>query len=219
MPIIYINLASQPLYEVGAAVATALTFSEPIDDDNVRGNIHASLCALALRAKTEADEEWARTPQLIKPLYACRSANETERDLRKFRRRLRNRMAAARMAVGFLQRPLMAKPPPLPKGMTRLSLNQLAQLVLEDAGQQEPKNVVSRIWKPSLPVIHLAVAISVAANEAERHGLGTLHIFHLLGRRDVLECIAMYAKDLEEMVIANTNIHVSPDDLERIRLV
>src|ERR1700730_1219707 len=97
------------------------------------------------------------TPVPMKPVHAFRSEQEIAKDLRTLEWRLRDRMAAARMAVPFLQEVELGKRPKLPKSIKRLSLK-MAAFVAGEAEQSEPQNVESRVWRPSLGVIHLAVA-------------------------------------------------------------
>jgi hypothetical protein len=59
-------------------------------------------------------------------------------------------MIAGRMGIGFLKEAVTGQ---VPAGLKRLSINELAELVLDDAGYSEPQNVETRIWRPSLPVI------------------------------------------------------------------
>jgi hypothetical protein len=91
------------------------------------------------------------SPQPIKPVYALRSQCDIDRDLRTLQRRLRDRMIAARMAIGFLKEAVTGEVPKLPANIKRMSVNQMARLVLDDAGYTDPENVETRIWRPSLP--------------------------------------------------------------------
>src|ERR1700732_1378927 len=59
-------------------------------------------------------------------------------------------MVAARIAVPFLQEVELGKRPKLPKSTKRQSLNEMAAFVAGGAGQSEPQNVESRVWRPSL---------------------------------------------------------------------
>ena len=71
------------------------------------------------------------------------------------------------MAIGFLKEAVTGEVPRLLAGIERMSVNQMALLVLDDAGYTEPENVEIRIWRPSLPVIHLATAIQLMLQLAE----------------------------------------------------
>ena len=112
-----------------------------------------------LRATGESDAGWATSPQTLKPIYLLQTAREINRSFRQIKRRLRDRMVAGRMAYPFLQQANCGEVPKLPAGVKRLSINAMSELVLDDAGQTDPENVETRVWHPSLPVIHLATAV------------------------------------------------------------
>ena len=76
----------------------------------------------------------------MRPIYAFRSENEIAKDLRTLERRLRDRMIAARMAIPFLQQVEPRERPKLSKSIKRLSLNEMAAFVAEEAEQSEPHN-------------------------------------------------------------------------------
>src|SRR5215467_544619 len=90
------------VYEAGASLISVLAY--PGDgDEELRAGVHASLCHHALRVLCAIEPDWALSPQPMKPLYALRTQREVGKDLRTLRRRLRDRMAAGRMAIGFLK--------------------------------------------------------------------------------------------------------------------
>jgi hypothetical protein len=162
-----IDFQQLEVYEIGAMLLTWLAFPDKSGSEEIRSRVHASLCAYALRAKYETDPEWLVSPQSIKPIYALRPQWDIDRDLKTLQRRLRDRMIAARMAIGFLKEAVTGEVPKLPAGINRMSLNQMAALVLDDADYTEPENIETQIWRPSLPVIHLATAIQVMLQIAE----------------------------------------------------
>ena len=51
--------------------------------------------------------------------------------------------------------------------MQRLSLNELSKLVLSQSGESNSENVERRAWRETLPVIHLAAAMQIAARIAD----------------------------------------------------
>jgi hypothetical protein len=110
------------------------------------------------RVVCEVAPDWALHPQPIKPLYALRASDEVRQDLRTLQRRLRDRMIAGRMAIGFLKEAISG---PISERPQRVSINRMARLVIEDTGQTDPDNVETRIWRPSLPVIHIASAVQL----------------------------------------------------------
>ena len=114
------------VYEAGAILITLLAYSGENDEQSEA--IHASLCHLAVRTTGVLNPDWARSPQRIKPLYALRTPEEVSKDLRTVPRRLRDRLAAGRMAIGFLKEVATGQEPELPAGIERLSVNQMQTL-------------------------------------------------------------------------------------------
>lgn len=212
-----INCQQLEVYEIGATLLTWLAFPGEKESEERRSRVHASLCAYALRAKYETDSEWLVSPQSIKPIYALRPQFDIDRDLKTLQRRLRDRMIAARMAIGFLKEALTGEAPKLLAGIERMSVNQMAELVLDDAGYTEPENVETRIWRPSLPVIHLATAIQLMLQLAEPDA-GRLGLEALLLDRGIIELVVRTA-EYHRSVLMQSRLQIDPDKLIRFRLV
>src|SRR5712671_2687353 len=121
----------------------------------------------------------------MKPIYALRHQHENDRYLRTLERRVRDRMVAGRMAIGFLKEAATGE---VPACIKRLSINEMAQLVLDDVQYSEPENVETRIWRPSLPVIHLASALQLLLHLAEPV-TGPIGLEALLLGRNVIELL------------------------------
>jgi hypothetical protein len=202
------------VYEAGALLLTLLAY--PDVSDETQGNIHLSLCTHALRVRSEIDPDWALLAQPIKPIYALRSQRECNRDLRTLERRMRDRMVAGRMGIAFLREALPGQVLELPAGVKRLSINQLAELVL-DTRFTDPENVETRIWRQSLPVIHLASAIQVylTLREADtpRIGLETL-----LLNRAMIESVLLGAAYHEILMAQSRHLRFDPEKMIKIRL-
>jgi hypothetical protein len=138
------------VYEAGAMLVTLLAYPGASgSDEERRSQLHASLCACMLRASYEVDPNLATLPQIMKPIYALQTEGDCRKSFRSLPRLLRDRMVAARMAYPFLKEAESGKTPALPAGLKRFSLNQMAELVLSDAGQADAENVETRIWRPS----------------------------------------------------------------------
>jgi hypothetical protein len=198
-------------------LVTWLAFSGESETEETRSRVHASLCNYALRAMCEIEPNCATSPQVIKPIYALRSQQDIDRDLRTLERRLRDRMVAGRMAIAFLKEALTGQAPKLPAGVTRLSINQMARLVLDDTEDSEPENVETRIWRPSLPVIHLATAVQVLLQLAEPD-TGPLGLEALLLSREVIELVIRTAEYHESVIARSRRLRVDPESLVRVRL-
>jgi hypothetical protein len=205
-------------YEAGAMLITLLAYTgHSAYDEEERSRVHASLCSCMVRAICEVDPLWATSPQSVKPIYPLRTQRDCNRTLQTLPRRLRDRMVAARMAYPFLKEAESGEAPELPAAIKRLSLNQMAELVLSDAGQADPENVETRIWRPSRRVIHLASAV---------HGylhLGgplaeLLGIMPLMTDRIVIEYVIRQAEYCESLVAKSRRLRIDPGTLIKIRL-
>jgi hypothetical protein len=159
-----LTFAISEVYECGAALVSLLAFPSK-SEARARSALEASLCAEYLRDQyLKKDRE--DTPILMKPKHALRAERDIRRDRKTLNRRLRDRMFAAHIAIAFLQH-AAGQEPKLPRGVARLSLNELAADAAEKLGQADAGNVESRVWRPRLPVIHLAAAVAVAINDGE----------------------------------------------------
>jgi hypothetical protein len=207
-----IDFSIYETYEAGALLLTLLAY--PDEREEVRGEVHASLCAYALKAKGVIDADWAIRPQPMKPIYALRRPHDNDRYLRTFERRLRDRMVAGRMAIGFLKEAVTGQ---VPAGIKRLSINEMAQLVLDDAGYTEPENVETRIWRPSLPVIHLASALQLLVHVAEPV-VGPIGLEALLIDRSVIELLVRTAEYHESVIEQSRYLSIDPENMVRFRL-
>jgi hypothetical protein len=204
------------VYEAGAVLTTLLAYPGHSEEQR-RAALHASLCHLALRLEWDLDPDWALSPQRIKPLYALRPPKEVKKDLRTLPRVLRDRLAAGRMALGFLKEVATDRTPALPAGIKRLSVNQMATLVLEDTANIEVANVKARVWRPSLPVIHLASATQLLLHRLEPERK-RLPLELLLISRPIIEYIVRTAETHEKMVVESRRLRIDPEMLIKVRL-
>lgn len=209
------NLKYDEVYERGAVLLTALAC--PQESDAARSlQLYLSLCGKALWLKHLSEpDDW--TPITVKPQYVFRHYKSINRDVGFVVKRVRERMVAGRMAIPFFQQADLGRLPPLPKDVHRLSLNQMAEFVLDDAGQAETGNLEQRIWAPSRPVIHLAAAAAIAGQQLRKSGY-PLALETLLFHRWLIEAIARLAEELEALIAKDPKFPVKADQLIRFRL-
>jgi hypothetical protein len=200
------------VFEAGASLLTLLAYPEA-NRENKREELHKSLCALAVRAIYPLDSESALRPQAIKPIYAFRTEREIKRDLRTLYRRHRHRMIAGRMAIAFLQK-ASGITPKVPGTTGRLSIDALCTLVADDAGYTEPENVETRIWRPSLPVIHVAAAVQVLLHSSP----GSIHAGQLMNSRTLIEWVVREAEEYEQLFARSRFRGIDVNGLIKIRL-
>ena len=212
-----INFQNNAVYECGAILLAVIAHPADDKDDDRRGDIHASLCRHAIEFQYLSDpDDWR--PKPVKLPYVFRDAKIAGREVKFTARRLGERLVAARMAIPFLQRAESGKAPVLPKTIKRLSLNEMAAFVLDDAGQSDASNVERRYWAPSRPVIHLAAAMAVTGDALKKAG-ARLCLEHLLIWRELVEWIVQRAQAYEELIARDPAFPVKADDLIKVRIV
>lgn len=214
---ILVNLKDRMTYEAGAVLLTVLAL--PGGTDLKRGEVHASLCALALRTMyDDLGAPEAMSPQLMKQIYALRDPERIEQDRKMLFRRFRDRMVAARMAIAYLKWAETGEPPELPGGK-RVTLNNLSDMVLATAGGGDSGNVETRVWRPSLPVIHVAAAVAVVSDQLERADREPLNLNDLLFDPQLLEIVVNRACFFQKLIEDSALLPGKLVPLIRCRLV
>ncbi|WP_431285054.1 hypothetical protein ACQW02_09770 [Humitalea sp. 24SJ18S-53] len=152
--------------ETGARFFAALAFPGT-NEEVARKKAEVAWAAQFLHEANRIDESSIpfADPRLNELVNAdptwCRAA------LRTSRRRLDDRMAAARSVRPWM-RDWLAGPQPLPTGLKKFSQRQVAHY-LSGGDKEKADNFQKRVLRPSRPVLHLAVAIDI-------HDLASGHI-------------------------------------------
>jgi len=217
MPEHGIDFRSNEVYECGAALIALLALPEEKFSDR-RAELHGALCALALHAMAQSDDTWRWTPQKVKPGYLLISPSEVARADRQCRRQLHHRMVAARMAMPLLREASEGKVPTLPKGMNRLSINELAGLVAEDVGQEDTHNIEARVWRPSLPVVHIAAAVAVTINEAERASGHVPNFGDFMLNKEWISRVVVASQEFDALFNRSTRVRRNAATVVQLRL-
>jgi hypothetical protein len=212
-----IDFNQYPVYEGGATLLALLACPANCRSEDRNAGLHASLCGGALWASHLSNPENA-TRTTVKLQHVFRDAKVIDRETNFVARRLGERLVAGRMAIPFLQKAELGCQPRLPSAIKRLSVNQMAEFVLDDIGYADPNNVKRRVWAPSRPVIHLAAATTMIGQELRRKGIQTGLEYRLLCR-ELIEEIVLRAKLLEEIIAKDPRFPVKAETLIRVRLV
>jgi hypothetical protein len=202
---------NQSLFECGAALLALLAF--PSATDAERAEIAASHCAAHLRA---AFRKAGNPDDLVKAKYAFRDEQTIRKDLKKLDRLVRDRMVAAHVAIAFLQNTIGHRPK-LPRDVKRLSLNQLSEFAMREARQSNPENFETRVWRPSLPVNHLAAAVAVTISDRERMGEKRTSYGNIISDVEFLFTVLRYTKEYET-IIKNNKLPIKTEKLVSIQL-
>jgi hypothetical protein len=206
-----LDFQKQRFFECGATLLAVLAF--PSATDAELAEIVASLCSAHLRAMFEQS---SNPDELVKAKYAFRDERTIRKDLKTLDRVMRDRMVAAHVAIALLQN-VIGHRPNLPDSVKRLSLNQLSEFAMRGANQSIPENFETRIWRPSLPVIHLAAAVAVAINDRERAGEERTGYGNLIADPEFVTKVLSYA-DQNENIINTNDLKIDRRKLISIRI-
>ena len=162
--IIEVPISRMEEHERMAFLFAHLAYPEP-EADMQRHEITAIICNMAI-LQTAADEpSSAYMHCLTKPAHLSIPHVRLPRIHKSFNRKMRSRQIAASMAIPFIQEVIKGVPFKSPEHhRRRLSLMLMAELCSREEGEKEPGNVYSRAWKPSIPVLHLALAMLFESN-------------------------------------------------------
>jgi hypothetical protein len=210
-----VSFERNEIYECGAALLAVLVCPDERSETR-RAELYLSLCGRALWERyLEKPDDW--TPVVVKQPYVFRDRKIIDRDIRIVGKRFGERMVAGRMAIAFLQRAASGAAHTLPRELKRLSLNEMAAFVREDAGQADTTNVLRRVWAPSRPVIHLAAAAAIVGQKFEKRGL-TIGLQRFLFDRHLVEEVLVEAETLKALIATDPKFPVKPEQLVQFRL-
>lgn len=109
------NFERKEVYECGAALLAVVACARAVDDEK-SSELYRSLCGHALwRRYLKSPDDW--TPITVRPQYVFRDRKLIDQHV------AYERMVAGRMAIAFFKQAELGQ---LPKGIQRLSVNQMA---------------------------------------------------------------------------------------------
>jgi hypothetical protein len=210
-----ITLRAEEAYELGAALLVLIARADEKPPPEP-GELLASLCGRALWARyLSVPDDLA--PITVKPQYVFRETRTIDRDTAYVGKKIKERLVAGRMAMAFLKKAALGDEFKLPKAIKRLSLNQIAEFVLDDAEQADHNNVERRVWAPSRPVIHLAAAMVSLAQYLRNEGI-SVGIETVLLVPELATAIIHLAQAYEEIIAKSPEFPVKAENLIRVRI-
>jgi hypothetical protein len=212
---IVLSFDRREVYEVGADLIVLLCCPNTISEE-LRKEYRLSLCARALRANYDFHPN-DETPITAKPQYLFRKISLTNRHGGYISNRLGERMIAGRMMAPFLRRAQDGQTPTLPKGVSRLTVNQLSAWVLDDAELSDANDVEKRYWAPSRPVVHLAAAALVVGHELKNRQM-PMTLESLVSSREWIREVIRLAEIAEKLIANDPQAPVKFETLVRVRL-
>ncbi len=202
-------------YEIGAFLIALLGYPEPAQADR-RELTFRRLCGRHLRQFFSANIDAAHEPQLTRPIYWLLDRRDVMAGVAHLEARLRKRFNAAHMIMPLLVATATGQEPNL-IGVERLNFAQLARRTSAEIGEADAKNFYNRHWRSSVPVIHLAAAWGIIAQDEVRKGRPQPSILDLMENMSLTERLIREAEALEALINA-CRLPIRSQDLERVRL-
>jgi hypothetical protein len=215
--VIALPLSNAEVYEAGAVLLAEVAFGLGTSSKWSRPTLHPALCGYILRCTAALSDEWSWTPQHIKPGYLLVPAEDADRAMSFVAKQLEKRLQAAHTAVPFLQRQIDPLKP-LPPGLTPLSLNRATEHTLVGSDRGDGHNFEARVFRRSIPVLHIACAVALAIDDAGRRGL-RLAIEHFLVFAELLRWVADVSDQIAELLVQQKQFKIQPSSLTRLAIV
>lgn len=158
MPLRIVNIpTSTSPYEAAAQLFTELTYVAAVDARAMRFQLGLSKWAIV--AKSDLCQSWSLKLQPIRPVVAAADFDTTE--FRKGLKLLNERLLVAQYILAPRLIETARKRPFFVDGFAPTQEN-MALLVLQALGRKDSSvpNVKDRMWRPSRPVIHLALGLT-----------------------------------------------------------
>jgi hypothetical protein len=122
------------------------------------------------------------------------------------------------MAIGFFQKAEGSVEILLPKDAQRLSVNQMANVIIaeKDSRESTPENVIARIWSVNRPVVHLSAALAFEMFEIEKKDGKSISVLDLLLQPELVKRIVWRAELLENLM-PKTGLNIDRKKLVHLR--
>lgn len=214
-----INPRTMLPYEAAAQVLTLLAFPPDGPPNTALDQRYEEICAWVIRRLAERDPRWASEPRALRPIHALTAPERVAAVGRTMQTALERRLTAGRMAAPFIDQATAGDQAlRLPSGVKRLSLNEIAAYAAGADG--DPTNLETRAFRPSIPVLHLCVALAWTRVLLGERGADDRSIIDfLISEMDVLRAFIEAARDFEASLLASTKLQIAPDRLVRLRWI
>ena len=177
--------ASGPAYLPGARLLAVLAHPPSSPADQKWRQAELVLCRSVLLAQQQVDQNWATQEQWIIPEHLLFPATDITKKLEKIQALHGHRLGAAHVAIPFCRQALkIADGPPAEVHRAATIDSRILRTIGQEADREEwlieqgmalksrfPKddhNFEHRVFRPSLPVLHLSVAVAVAIDQSQK---------------------------------------------------
>lgn len=190
-----------PSYLPGARMFAVLAFPPTSATDPKWRAAELALCRTVLTAHLQLDPAWGAQERLITPDHAFAPTTGIERRRAEIQRRLGHRLGAAHVAMRFFIEAQLRRSgaPPAMHRVTTLDAEMLKTVEQEAARvawlatqgvitkerfPTDLHNFKNRVFRPSVSVLHLAVAVAVTIDQSQKTARANPHLADRIARRD-----------------------------------
>jgi hypothetical protein len=165
-------------------------------------------------------KHWRGLQIAVPPHYISQPELERARALRKVDTELKRRRVAARIAMPLLVQFAVERPLNLEaEGRTvSLKIKALSELYQRDAGESEATNVQTRAWRPSFPVLHMAIALEILVSLARERGY-PLSVFEHTLFPGFAKCMLAVAQEAATLIVQIPELQGAATQLVSFRAV
>ena len=174
-----------PSYLPGARLLAILAYPPSSSSDQKWRQAELALCRSVLLAQQQIDPTWATQGHWIIPEHLLFPATDITKKLEKIQALHGHRLGAAHVAIPFFQQALrIAGGNPAETRRASTIDSRIQRTIDQEADREDwlteqgvsiksrfPKddhNFEHRVFRPSLPVLHIAVAVAVAIDQSQK---------------------------------------------------
>jgi hypothetical protein len=197
--------------ERGAMLLGLLAFPRAEDERQAR-RVATALVGDAIEAQCAGQPERAQFWRAKSPECFALWAAERRARLKGVDTAWRHRQAVGEMALAVFHRSGADR---RPDALAGRSLSELATAAVARAGMSDVKSFLSRVWRPSLPVAHLAAAVQTELCEAGQDDRGIAA--YPLHDDDAHDRVIARARRHENTILCDARFSIFHDELVRLR--
>ena len=161
-----IDVEAMENFEVGAGLVALLVCPAP-DEHEQRRQVFLGICASFAAEQSRSVPEYAAYLCTARPQYFAVEPKAYRAVHRQVKKALEGRLRAALMARPFIGQAKFGANYVLPKKVRPLTLNKVVEFIAAEHKLGSGDNLMSRAWRPSRPVLHLAIGLEHAFNQRD----------------------------------------------------
>jgi hypothetical protein len=222
---ILIDADRPDIVEIGALLLTLLTYPKEMlgaapesgsKNEQAAWSVYLCVCTAAYCAKAETDPQWGHSCQPLKPYFIGVDINQ--RFLGSMEKRWHRGLVAGRMALIFIEEALTGQVPEELKGIKRVTVEKVCDLLSAQTRLGDAHNFANRIWRLYRPVVHVLAAALHVKELVEPRMKGPVTMAHLVTDPVFIRAVVRKAEEFEGILVKSRHARITEESLLRVRL-